>query len=351
MNERIQIVNDIGKKVEAQAPVIVSASRSTDIPAFYAKWFINRIKKGHIVWYNPFNQQPLYVSFQNCKVIVFWTKNPNPLIPYLKELDKIGIHYYFQYTLNDYEKELFEPKVPTIEKRINTFKELSKQIGKEKVIWRFDPIIVTPHLSPREILKRIWNIGNQLKGYTDKLIFSFIDINSYQKVQRNLVKESSLFDKETIESSELTISQMNEIAEGLMKIHAQWETEGWEILLATCAEDINLEKYQILNNRCIDGELMKKLFVEDKKLIYYLNYGKLPEKNTLFAEEFDKIPLSAEKLRDKGQRKACGCMISKDIGMYNTCSHLCTYCYANTSKETVIKNMKLHNENNESIIK
>jgi hypothetical protein len=72
MNDKIKITNDFGVKVEAQTPVIISASRSTDIPAFYAKWFINRIKKGHIVWYNPFNQQPLYVSFKNCKVIVFW---------------------------------------------------------------------------------------------------------------------------------------------------------------------------------------------------------------------------------------------------------------------------------------
>lgn len=351
MSEKIQILNEAGVKVDAQSPVIVSASRSTDIPAFYAKWFINRIKKGHIVWYNPFNQKPLYVSFKNCKAIVFWTKNPIPLIPYLNELDKIGIHYYFQYTLNDYEKELFEPNVPALEKRINTFRKLSNLIGKERAIWRFDPIIVTPQLTPREILKRIWAIGNQLKGYTDKLVFSFIDIKSYRKVQRNLVKESSMFKKETIANSELTTSQMNEIAEGLMKIREHWRTEGWEISLATCAEEINLEKYNISHNRCIDGELMKKLFAEDKELIYYLNYGKLPEKNTLFGDQLDKIPLSAEKLKDKGQRKACGCMISKDIGMYNTCSHLCTYCYANTSKETVIKNMKLHNENNESIIK
>lgn len=351
MNNKIQITNDFGDKVEAQSPVIISASRSTDIPAFYAKWFINRIKKGHIVWYNPFNQQPLYVSFKNCKVIVFWSKNPRPLIPYLNELDKMGIHYYFQYTLNDYEKELLEPNVPALEKRLKNFKELSNLIGKEKVIWRFDPIIVTPQLTPREILKRIWSIGNKLKGYTDKLVFSFIDIKSYRKVQRNLVKESSMFKKETIENSELTTNQMNEIAEGLMKIRNRWKTEGWEISLATCAEEINLEKYQIAHNRCIDGELMKKLFADDKELIYYLNFGKLPEKNTLFTEELDKIPLSPEQMKDKGQRKACGCMISKDIGMYNTCSHLCTYCYANTSKETVIKNMKLHNENNESIIK
>jgi len=351
MNDKIQIINDFGDKVVAQSPVIISASRSTDIPAFYAKWFINRIKKGHIVWYNPFNQQPLYVSFKNCKVIVFWTKNPKPLMPYLQDLDSLGIHYYFQYTLNNYEKELFEPKLPSFESRINNFKELSKLIGKEKVIWRFDPIILTYELTPREILKRIWNIGNQLKGFTDKLVFSFIDINSYRKVQRNLVKESSLFEKETIANSELTTNQMNEIVEGLMKIGELWRTEGWDISLATCAEEIELDKYRISHNRCIDGELMKKIFSDDKELVYYLNYGKLPETNTLFGNEFDRIPLSAEKLKDKGQRKACGCMISKDIGMYNTCSHLCTYCYANTSKETVIKNLKLHNKNNESVIK
>ena len=147
MNDKIQIINDFGDKVEAQLPVRISASRSTDIPAFYSKWLINRIKKGHIVWYNPFNQQPLYVSFKNCKVIVFWTKNPKPLIPYLKDLDGLGIHYYFQYTLNNYEKESFEPKLPSLKNRINTFKELSNLIGKEKVIWRFDPIILTPELT------------------------------------------------------------------------------------------------------------------------------------------------------------------------------------------------------------
>lgn len=350
MSDKIQITTDTGLRVEAHAPVIISASRSTDIPAFYAKWFINRIKAGYVVWYNPFNQQPLYVSFQNCKVVVFWTKNPKPLMPYLKELDDLGIHYYFQFTLNDYEKELLEPNVASLEKRITIFQELSQQIGSDKVIWRYDPMIVTQQLPPREILTRVWNIGNKLKGFTNKFVFSFIDINSYRKVQRNLVKESALFSKETIENSEFSLEQMNEIADGLVKIRERWKSEGWDLSMVTCAEEIDLEKYQIEHNRCIDADLMKIIFADDKDLVYYLNYGKFPDKNGLFSEELNLVPLSVEKLKDKGQRKVCGCMISKDIGMYNTCSHFCTYCYANTSKELVIKNRDHHTDNSESII-
>lgn len=188
MTNKIPITTGAGLQAESQAPVIISASRSTDIPAFYAPWFIHRLKAGYAVWYNPFNQTPVYVSFARCRVVVFWTKNPQPLIPFLQELDSRGIHYYFQFSLNDYEKENFEPNVPKLEKRIETFRELSALIGKEKVIWRFDPMIVTPKIPPREILKRVWNIGNQLKGYTDKLVFSFIDIKNYRKVRYNLMK-------------------------------------------------------------------------------------------------------------------------------------------------------------------
>ena len=153
--DKVLIKINQGKQVAATAPVIISASRSTDIPAFYAKWFFYRLAKGYCVWYNPFNQQPMYISFKNCKVVVFWTKNPEPIIPYLSELDKRGIHYYFQVTLNDYMQEGFEPNVPPVAKRIETFKKLSQMIGKEKVIWRFDPLIVTPQLTPRMLLTRI----------------------------------------------------------------------------------------------------------------------------------------------------------------------------------------------------
>lgn len=330
------------------APVIISASRSTDIPAFYAKWFFNRLAKGYCVWYNPFNQQPMYVSFKNCKVVVFWTKNPAPIIPYLPELDKRGIHYYFQVTLNDYEQEGFEPNVPSLRERIETFKQLAGLIGREKVIWRFDPMIVTPQLTPRMLLTKIWHIGNELKECTDKLVFSFVDVKAYRKVQNNLVKETTFFTKENVEQAEMTDAQRTEIVEGLVKLRDIWQREGWSLQLATCAEEIGLEKYRIEHNRCIDGELMKRIFADDEELVYYLHTGKLPERD-MFGE-IPPIPTKTKDLKDKGQRKVCGCMISKDIGMYNTCRHFCVYCYANTSKEAVLKNKIKQSDKSESII-
>ena len=348
MNEKIIITRDTGEAVEAVAPVIISASRSTDIPAFFARWFINRLAKGYCVWYNPFNQQPMHISFENTKVVVFWTKNPEPLIKYLPELDARGIHYYFQYTLNDYEKEGFEPNVASLEQRIEMFKKLSDLIGKEKVIWRFDPLILSDQLTPRKLLQKIFHIGNRIKGYTDKLVFSFVDVRAYRKVQNNMVKETSLYSKENVTSAEPDGALREELVSGLSKLREHWKSEGWEIELATCGEEVDLEKYNISHNRCIDGELMERIFPEDEELIYYLKTGKLPEPD-LFGV-IPELPPKSKNLKDKGQRKACGCMISKDIGMYNTCRHFCVYCYANTSRELVEKNKSKHNENSESII-
>ena len=161
-NTKITIATHSGETIEAMAPVIISASRSTDIPAFFAKWFINRLEAGYCVWYNPFNQKPSYISFAQCKVVVFWTKNPKPLIPLLYELDERGIRYYFQFTLNDYEKEGFEPNVPSVAQRIETFKELSKLIGKERVIWRFDPFTLIELL----VTTAQQNCFSKIKKYT-----------------------------------------------------------------------------------------------------------------------------------------------------------------------------------------
>lgn len=346
--DKIFITDDNGKKVEASAPVIISASRSTDIPAFFPKWFFNRLGKGYCTWINPFNQQKQYISFSKCKVIVFWTKNPEPILPYLHILDEIGIHYYFQVTLNDYVNEGLEPNLPSLEKRIETFKNLSTIIGPDRIIWRFDPILLCQEISPRAILAKIWHIGNQLEGYTRKLVFSFVDIKAYRKVQNNLIKEAKLFNKDNVETGEGSERQQGEIVEGLVKLREIWKQRGWELALATCAESIDLDAFGIEHNRCIDDRLMERIFAEDNELIYYLRTGKLPQPD-LFGIIPD-IPEKHKNLKDKGQRKLCGCMISKDIGMYNTCRHFCVYCYANTSKKVVIENAAKHSDESESLI-
>ena len=333
---KIEITTENGEKVFAQAPVIVSASRSTDIPAFYSEWFIDRLKKGYLKWKNPFNGVPLHVSFNKTRLIVFWSKNPKPIIKHLDYLDYNNINYYFQYTLNDYTKEHLEGNVPNLESRIDTFMQLSEKIGKDKVIWRFDPYILTDTTGVDELLKRTEYIGNRLKNYTNKLVFSYADIKSYKKVQNNLRKDS-------IPYLEFNDRTMNELALGLKELNKNW---GFEI--GTCAEKIDLNKYSIIHNKCIDDDLMIKLFLNDKLLMDFL--GVKVEQPTIF-DPNQKIT-KTRNLKDKGQRQACGCIMSKDIGQYNTCPHECVYCYANTSKEIAIKNYKAHkmNPNSETII-
>ena len=337
--DKIEIETENGEKVFAQAPVIVSASRSTDIPAFYSDWFIDRLKKGYLKWKNPFNGVHLYVSFQKTRLIVFWSKNPKPIIKHLDYLDDRNINYYFQYSLNDYTKEHLEGNVPNLESRIDTFIQLSEKIGKDKVIWRFDPYILTDTTGVDELLKRTEFIGNRLKNYTNKLVFSFADIKSYKKVQNNLRKDS-------VPYFEFNDRTMNELASGLKELNKKW---GFEI--GTCAEKIDLDKYGIVHNKCIDDDLMIKLFNHDKKLMDFIGYKPIALQTNMFVSE----PITSQKkksLKDKGQRELCGCIFSKDIGQYNTCPHECIYCYANTSKEIAIKNYKADKKkpNSETII-
>ena len=316
-----------GTSVEAQAPVIISASRSTDIPTFYSEWFIKRWEAGYLKWTNPFNGKPLYISFSNTRLVVFWTKNPRPMFKYLDYMDKNIPNYYFQYSLNDYDKEKFEAKVPSVESRIKTFIELSNRLGKKRVVWRYDPLILTDTIDIDELLKRMKNIGDQLKDYTDKLVLSFVDIGIYQKVENNLKKEN-------VNYIEWTVPLMDEFGQGLYELNKEWNLQ-----LGTCSEKIDLEKYNIVHNKCIDDDLMIDLFSEDKELMNFL--GVEMEQADLFSD--GKI-IKTKKLKDKGQREDCGCVMAKDIGQYNTCPHECNYCYANTSKELAKKNYNKHKE-------
>lgn len=343
--EEVYIKNDSGDEVKAIAPIIISASRSTDIPAYYAEWFFNRLQKGYCSWTNPFNRKKMYISFKHCKAVVFWSKNPKPIIPFLNILDKRGIHYYFQFTLNDYVNEGLEPRVPSLEERINTFKELSNLVGSERVIWRFDPLIMLPGFSVDILLGKIKKVGDKLFRHTNKLVFSFVDVKNYQKVQRNIVKELGCFTPLSVLKSEPTESQKEEIATGIARLIDNWNHCGGNIEASSCAEEIDLSKFNIKHNKCIDGSLMEKLFSQDKEFVYYLHTGKKPE-NLLPGIS---IPNNIKELKDKGQRKGCGCIESKDIGSYNTCRHYCVYCYANTSRKTVENNTYEIDQSKESL--
>lgn len=344
------ILNIDGNILKAQAPIIVSASRSTDIPAFYADWFFDRLQKGYSAWTNPFNGVRSYVSYDKTRFIVFWSKNPRPLIPYLHILEEHNIKCYIQYTLNDYEKEKLE-KVPSLEKRIETFKLLVKHLGFGSVVWRFDPMILTDDISIDNLLSKVQNIGDKLKGYTEKLVFSYADIALYKKVKSNL-------DKNGIPYHEWTTEQMEEFAEKLSTMNKE---RGWNYSLATCGEKIDVEKYGVEHNRCIDGDLITRIAWKDRELMEFMKVKiqKRPSPS-LFGE--DALPQGAILLpnnkyfvsvhkKDNGQRQFCGCMAAKDVGEYNTCPHLCEYCYANTSKETALANWKRHinNPNSETI--
>ena len=334
--EKTTIKTDDGISVEAGTPIIVSASRATDIPAFYADWFQERLQKGYSVWKNPFNGVKSYVAYDKTRLIVFWSKNPAPLLKaggLLDYLDNRSINSYIQFTLNDYHEEKLEMGVPSLSSRMDTFKRLVDRLGYGKVIWRFDPLILAKGLTVDDLLEKIYNIEVKLNGYTEKLVFSFADIASYKKVQNNLYKNN-------IQYREFSQKDMMEFACGLVDMNKEWKLE-----LATCAEKIDLDMFGIKHNKCIDDELMIKYFSDDMLLMNHLGVE-------VTKDIFGEISIEYKKnKKDKGQRKVCGCIDSKDIGEYNTCPHLCEYCYANSSKEIAKQNYIKHceNQHNENI--
>lgn len=319
--ERVSLCADSGEVVKAMAPIIISASRSTDIPAFYADWFLERLKAGYSVWVNPFNQERYRVLFNDTRMIVFWSKNPKPMLERLDEVESLGFkQYYFQFTLNDYVTEGLEPNVPPVAERIDTFRHLARRIGKERVIWRFDPLLLSNYLTVDVLLEKIASIGHELQGATEKLVFSFADIQAYRKVGKNLSGTNC---------REFSSEEKIEFAKGLRDVNLSLGLE-----MATCAEDIDLSEYGIKHNKCVDDDLMVRLFHDDAKLMDFIG------------AEYDMIDgwTIKKSRKDKGQRKACGCIVSKDIGMYNTCPHLCRYCYANSSDNVVRRNYQKYIE-------
>ncbi|WP_239446636.1 DUF1848 domain-containing protein [Mailhella massiliensis] len=302
----------------AETPLVISASRATDIPAFHGAWFMGRLNAGFCRRKNPFNPgQESLISFEKTCAFVFWSKNPAPFLENLDAIRSAGFAFYFQFTLNDYEKEGLEPHLPPMRVRLDTFKRLADRLGPHRVIWRFDPIILGGGLHEAEILDRVDRMGRTLSPFTEKLVFSFVDM--YRKTARNLHALHPGFRAPSEE-------EICRLAQGMASMNRSWPHP---LTLAACAENTDLHNFGIRKNACVDAFLLSRLCPDNEALQQALH----PKPSPLSLLPQEKAP------RDKGQRKACGCFPSKDIGAYDTCPHLCAYCYADRSERLVRKNM------------
>lgn len=281
--------------------MILSVSRRTDIPNYYSEWFYNRIKGGFLYVRNPMNIHQISridVSPEVIDCIVFWTKNPEPMIERLDEL--AAYKYYFQFTLTGYGKDI-ECSVPhKKDKMIYIFQKLSEKIGSKNVIWRYDPIIFTKTYTPEYHLNAFEQIAAALKGYTNKCVISFVDV--YTKNKKNM---------KNLNAYELGKKELSKFSNKITQI-----ANSHGIVVASCAEAIDLSMCGIEHNCCIDKELIE-----------------------------DIIGCKIKAQKDKNQRKECGCVESIEIGTYNTCRNGCIYCYANYSQENVKKNCKNYDPN------
>ena len=276
--------------------MILSVSRRTDIPNYYAEWFMNRVREGFLYVKNPMNEHQVSKILINPDVvdcIVFWTKNPKGIMKYLDELEQYM--YYFQFTLTGYGRDI-ERNVPDKKKvMIPRFQELSEKIGKERVIWRYDPILFNEKYTEEYHLLAFEQIAESLCGYTSKCVISFVDM--YQK-NKTFLKENGVLKK--------TDEELRTFAGKLKEIAARYR-----MTVASCSESLDLTSVGIEHNCCIDKETIERL-----------------------------LGCSIQGKKDKNQRIECGCMESVEVGRYNTCKNGCEYCYATYDETSVINNCK-----------
>lgn len=277
--------------------MILSVSRRTDIPAFYSQWFFNRLREGFVLVPNPMNpKQVSRVSLSRSVLdcIVFWTKNPAPMLDKLEQL--ADIPYYFLFTVTPYGPDL-ERYLPPKTEILDTFARLSGLIGAERVVWRYDPIVLTSRMDEAFHAREFERLARFLAPYTRRCIFSFLDM--YKKCERNL---------RGIPVNIPTGETMTRIASFIARTARENGIEPF-----TCAEQTDFSSVGAYHASCVDGELVSRVCG------YSLDVGK-----------------------DKNQRGACRCVESVDIGAYHTCPHICLYCYANSDLRTVQLNAAAH---------
>lgn len=281
--------------------MILSVSRRTDIPNYYSEWFLKRLKEGYLYVRNPINPHQVsrvLLSPDVVDCIVFWTKNPQPLLQRLSELHPYS--FYFQFTLTGFGRDM-EPYMPDKKAvMISIFQRLSEEIGKEKVIWRYDPILFNATYTPEYHLNAFEQIAKKLRGYTLKCVISFVDL--YRKNEKNL---------RACGSYALPENQLIPFGTALVQIAGEND-----IKVASCAEKLDLSVCGIEHNCCIDQRLIEQI-----------------------------VGCRMKAGKDKNQREACGCLESVDVGAYHTCKSGCIYCYANSSLNTVLRNSSLYDVN------
>lgn len=278
--------------------MILSVSRRTDIPAFYWEWFLNRVQAGFVDVRNPMNihrVSRIDIRPEVVDCIVFWTKNAGNIIPHLDQLK--DYKYYFQYTINPYNK-LIEENVPLKKYVVENFRLLSEIIGPNRIIWRYDPILLTDMIDVDYHLRYFEELAKRLKGHTNRCVISFVDL--YKKTVSN-TRELMM--------KEPTDMEMHFLAHNLSSIAKDY---GMEIV--SCSESIDLDFDGVRHGCCIDRNLIEEI-----------------------------VGYKIDVKKDKNQRRECGCVESVDLGAYNTCLHACKYCYANFNNMKVQTLSKKHN--------
>ncbi len=287
--------------------MIISATRRTDIPSFYGEWFVNRLKDGYVLIQNPYNNNrysKAYLTPNDVDIIVFWTKNPIPFLKLLPEIDRMGYSYYFEFTLTPYGKDT-ERNLPDKELLLETFITLANKLGKHRLVWRYDPIIIDEVHTIDYHKERFSYMANRLKNSTDRCVISLVD--SYKNVMMRMGKNPAYL------MTEQNIIKIAEVFGGIAR------KNGMEIY--SCAEKIGLEKCGIKHGACIDKGIIEKI-----------------------------LGCDITDTRDKNQRPECLCLESIDIGTYNCCINGCNYCYALQNEKSALANMKIHNLNSPVLI-
>lgn len=287
--------------------MIISASRRTDVPAFYTPWLMERVRAQYCTVVNPFNNhQVIKVSLRPEEVdaFVFWTRNPSPLRPHLPELDRRGYCYYFLFTITGYGPPL-EENNPPVREAVENFKRLAGQIGPDRVVWRYDPLIISAVTGSDFHRHNFARLAGELAGSCRRVIISFLE--GYPKTRRELQKARIDADF-TPPAGWLQETDFRRLLADLAGMAA---AAGMDI--QSCAGQVDLTPFGIPPGKCIDDGLLAALF-----------------------------GIEVSSTKDKSQRPACRCVISRDIGAYHTCLHGCRYCYATSSLEAARKNWLQH---------